>query len=141
MTHAPTSQQPAGHPGRQPVTLPDAPPPKGAYSPGVRAGDLLFVSGQVPRDPRTGELVGDDVAAQTRQVLRNIAGVLAAGGASLADVVSVTAYLANADDWSAFDAVYRDTFQPPYPTRTTVGASLRGILVEISAVAYVGGRA
>jgi 2-iminobutanoate/2-iminopropanoate deaminase len=123
------------------VTLPDAPPPKGAYSPGIRAGDLLFISGQVPRDPGTGELVGDDVTAQTRQVLRNVAGVLAAGGASLADVVSVTAYLANADDWGAFDAVYRETFQPPFPTRTTVGASLRGILVEISAVAYVGTRA
>jgi len=148
MTLPSSPEQPVGgrEPGEpatwQPVTLPDCPPPKGAYSPGVRAGDLLFVSGQVPRDPRTGELVGgDDVAAQTRQVLANIAGVLAAGGASLADLVSVTVYLVNPDDWGTFDATYREIMQPPYPTRAAVGASLRGILIEISAVAYLGGRA
>ncbi len=127
-------------PAWQPVTLGgDVPPPKGAYSPGVRAGDLLFVSGQVPRDPRTGALVGEgDVAAQTRQTLANLAGVLAAGGASLRDVVSVTVHLANVDDWAAFDAVYRDVMPPPWPTRTVVGAELRGILVEVTAVAYLG---
>ena len=128
-----------------PVTLaPDAsgraaPPPKGAYSPGVRAGGFVFVSGQVPRDPRTGALVGeDDVRTQTRQTLANVAGVLAAAGASLADVVSVTVHLADVGDWAAFDAVYRETFAPPYPTRTVVGAALRGILVEVTAVAYLG---
>jgi 2-iminobutanoate/2-iminopropanoate deaminase len=123
-----------------PVTLgPDVPAPKGAYSPAVRAGDLLFVSGQVPRDPRTGELVGgDDVAAQARQTLANLAGVLAAAGASLTDVVSVAVHLARVDDWAAFDAVYRETFTAPFPTRTVVGATLRGILVEVTAVAYVG---
>ena len=131
-----------------PVTLgPDAsgapvPAPKGAYSPGVRAGGLVFVSGQVPRDPRTGALVGeDDMRAQARQTLANVAGVLAAAGASLADVVSVTVHLADVGDWAAFDAVYREAFAPPYPTRTVVGAALRGILVEITAVAYVGGGA
>ena len=123
------------------VTLPDTPLPKGAYSPGVRAGDFVFVSGQVPRDPRTGELVGDEIAEQTRQVLRNLAGVLAASGAAITDVVSVTVYLANVDDWGTFDAAYRETFSAPFPTRTALGASLRGILVEISAVAYVGGGA
>ena len=120
----------------------DVPPPKGAYSPGVRAGDLLFVSGQVPRDPRTGALVGeDDVTAQTRQTFANLQGVLAAAGATLADVVSVAVHLARVDDWAAFDAVYREVMTPPFPTRTVVGAELRGILVEITAVAYLGGRA
>ena len=129
---------PAGAAGWTPVTLgPDVPPPKGAYSPGVRAGDLVFVSGQVPRDPRTGELVGgDDVTAQTRQALANVRGVLEAAGASLRDVVAVTVWLTDVDDWGAFDAVYRETFAPPFPTRAVVGASLRGILVEVSAVAY-----
>lgn len=129
-----------------PITLaPDAsgtpvPLPAGAYSPGVRAGDFIFVSGQVPRDPRTGALVGEgDVRAQTRQTLANLAGVLAAAGATMADVVSVTVHLADVTDWAAFDAVYRETLAPPYPTRTVVGAALRGILVEITAVAYVGG--
>jgi 2-iminobutanoate/2-iminopropanoate deaminase len=122
----------------QPVTLgPDVPPPAGAYSPGVRAGNLLFVSGQVPRDPRTGAVVGDDVETQSRQVLANLEGVLRAGGATLADVVAVTVYLADEGDWGTFNEVYRATFQPPYPTRTVVGARLRGILVELSAVAVV----
>lgn len=125
-----------------PITLGgDVPPPKGAYSPGVRAGDLLFVSGQVPRDPRTGALVGEgDVAAQTRQTFENLAGVLAAAGATLADVVSLTVHLAHTDDWAAFDAVYRTVMPPPYPTRTVVGAELRGILVEVTAVAWLGAR-
>jgi 2-iminobutanoate/2-iminopropanoate deaminase len=126
-----------------PVALgPDVPPPKGAYSPGVRAGDLVFVSGQVPRDPRTGALVGgDDVAAQARQTLANVRGVLEAAGASLRDVVSVTVYLTDVDHWGAFDAVYRETFAPPYPARAVVGAALRGILVEVSAIAHAPPRA
>ena len=121
-----------------PVTLGgDVPPPKGAYSPGVRAGDLLFVSGQVPKDPRTGATVGEDVAEQTRQVLRNVRGVLEAGGARLEDVVSVTVYLADEGDWGTFNEIYKTVFRPPYPSRAVVGARLRGILVEVSAVAYV----
>jgi 2-iminobutanoate/2-iminopropanoate deaminase len=119
-----------------PVTLgEDHPPPKGAYSPAVRAGALLFVSGQVPRDPRTGEVVGGDVAAQARRTLENLRLVLAAGGATLDDVVSVTVYLADENDWGTFNEVYREAFSPPYPSRTVVGAGLRGVLVEISAVA------
>ena len=120
----------------QPLSLsPDVPTPKGAYSPGVRCGDLLFVSGQVPRDARTGQLLGDDIRAQTRGVLGNLRRVLEAGGATLDDVVAVNAYLADPDDWEAFNQVYRETFAAPYPTRTTVGAALRGILVEVSAIA------
>lgn len=123
-----------------PVTLgPDVPPPAGAYSPGVRAGDLLFVSGQVPKDPRTGAIVGDEVREQTRQVLRNLEGVLAAGGATLADVVGVTVYLQDEGDWGAFNEVYKTVFAPPYPTRAVVGTQLRGILVEVSAIAHLGG--
>ena len=123
----------------QPLSLPsDCPAPAGAYSPGVRAGDFVFVSGQVPKNPQTGELIGDDVQAQTRQVLANVRAVLEAAGASLDDVVSVIAYLADIDDWGDFNAVYKETFRPPYPSRTALGAQLRGILVEVSAVAYVG---
>ncbi len=129
-------------PSWTPILLPpDVPVPKGPYTPAVRAGDFVYVSGQVPRDPMTGELAGDDVATQTRQTLSNLAQVLAQAGARLEDVVSVTVYLANADDWDAMNAVYREAFRQPYPTRTTVGAELRGILVEISAVAYLGGGA
>ncbi len=123
----------------RPVTLgPDVPPPAGAYSPGVRAGDLLFVSGQIPRDPRTGQIVGDDVVTQTRQVLDNLKAVLEAGDATLDDLVSVTVYLADEKDWPTFNEVYRETLRPPYPTRAVVGAQLRGILVEVSAIARIG---
>ena len=133
------TDSPAAGRSWSPVTLgPDVPPPAGAYSPGVRAGDLLVVSGQVPKDPRTGTVVGDEVREQTRQVLRNLAAVLAAGGASLADVVSVTVYLQDEGDWGAFNEVYKTVFAPPYPTRAVVGADLRGILVEVSAIAHLG---
>jgi 2-iminobutanoate/2-iminopropanoate deaminase len=120
------------------ITLPaEVPAPAGAYSPAVRAGNLIFVSGQVPKDPRTGETRGDDVRAQTRAVLENVERVLAAAGAALDDVVSVTAYLARIDDWGAFNEVYRELFTPPYPARTTIGAQLHGFLVEISVIAAV----
>lgn len=113
-------------------------PPAGPYSPAVRAGPFLFVSGQVPRDPRTGKPVTGNVTAESRQVLENLRGVLEAAGARLSDVVSVTVYLSDENDWAAFNEVYRETFQPPYPSRAVVGARLRGILVEVSAVAYLG---
>ena len=123
----------------QPVTLGgDVPPPAGAYSPAVKAGPFVFVSGQVPRDPATGALVGDDVESQTKQVLANVSRALQAAGASLSDVVSVIVYLADIDDWGRFNTVYKALMPQPYPTRTALGANLRGILVEISAVAYVG---
>jgi 2-iminobutanoate/2-iminopropanoate deaminase len=116
----------------------DMPAPAGAYSPAARAGDFVFVSGQVPKDPTTGNLAGDDVESQTRQVVRNVERALVSAGASLADVVSVTVYLADIDDWGKFNAVYKEVMPQPYPTRTALGASLRGILVEMNAIAYVG---
>lgn len=123
----------------QPVRLgPEVPTPAGAYSPAARAGGFVFVSGQIPRDPVTGELVGEDIESQTRQVIRNVERTLTAAGASLSDVVSVIVYLADADLWGAFNATYKELMPQPYPTRTAVGAQLRGILVEISAIAYVG---
>ncbi len=114
-------------------SLPD---PAGAYSRAIRAGDFLYISGQVPRDLESGELKGADVRTQTLETLRNVRLVLEAAGAGLQDVVSVTAYLADINDWQVFDAAYREIFAPPYPTRTTVGAGLHGFLVEISVVAY-----
>lgn len=118
----------------------DLPAPAGAYSPAIRAGDFLYVSGQVPRDPRSGATIGSNVAEQTRQVVSNLESVLKAAGASLGDVVSVTVHLASPDLWTEFNDAYRDLMPKPYPTRTAVGASLRGFLVEITAVAYLGGR-
>ena len=121
-----------------PVVLPAVPPPKGPYSPAVRAGDFVYVSGQTPRNPVSGELVGADVATQTRQTLSNVQRILAHAGAVMKDVVSVTIYLADMGDWAAMNAVYTEFFSSPFPSRTAVGCSLRDILVEVSVVAYVG---
>jgi 2-iminobutanoate/2-iminopropanoate deaminase len=124
-----------------PIFLPDdIPRPVGAYSPGVRAGDFLYVSGQVPRDPRSGALIGATVEEQARQVIANLTAVLHAGGATLADVVSTVIYLENEQDWPIVNEFWKTAFPVPYPSRTTVGARLRGILIEVSAVAYLPGR-
>ena len=120
------------------IALENAPPPKGPYSPAVRAGGFVYVSGQTPRDPITGELAGIDIATQTRQVLSNVKAMLAAAGATMSDVISVTVYLQDVDDWAAMNIVYKDFFAAPFPSRTAVGADLRDILVEISAIAFIG---
>ncbi len=111
--------------------------PAGAYSPAVRAGDFVFASGQVPRDPKTGALLGNTVEEQTRGVFDNIRRVLEAAGTSLDNVVSVSAFLTDMGNWEAFDAVYREQFKPPFPTRTTIGCQLHGVLVEITVIARV----
>lgn len=121
--------------GWKPVTL--GKPPVGAYSPAVRAGDFLYLSGQVPMDPETGQIIGSDVATQTHAVLDRVERVLREGGATLRDVVSVTAYLADINEWDSFNDAYKSRFESPYPARTTVGAGLHGFLVEISVVAYL----
>jgi len=120
-----------------PITLPDLPAPAGAYSPGVRAGNLLFVSGQTPRDPASGQIVGTTIEEQTSVTLANLARIITTAGASLSQIVSVTVYLADENDWGRFNEVYKAFMTPPYPTRAVVGAQLRGILVEISAIAYI----
>jgi 2-iminobutanoate/2-iminopropanoate deaminase len=116
---------------------PEGNSPRGNYSPAVRAGDFLFVSGQTPRDADTGEIRGGSVEEQTRYTLEKLAGVLRDAGGSLDDVVSVTAYLQDFGEWAAFNRVYGEVFRAPYPSRTTVGAELGDVLVEISAVAYL----
>jgi 2-iminobutanoate/2-iminopropanoate deaminase len=125
-------------PNWTPVFLPDDfPPPKGPYSPAVRAGDFVYVSGQTPRDAMTGALASDDVATQARLTLSNVQRVLQQAGASMRDVVSLTLYLARMDDWATVNEVYKEFFVAPFPSRTAVGCELRDILVEISVVAYV----
>lgn len=116
----------------------DVPPPAGPYTPVVRAGDFLFVSGQVPRD-RSGALVGATIEEQARQTLSNVRDALAAAGATLEDVVAVTVYLADENDWGRFNEVYKTFFSPPFPSRTAIGAGLRGILVEVTVTAWLGG--
>jgi 2-iminobutanoate/2-iminopropanoate deaminase len=115
-----------------------APKPGGGYSQGLRVGNLVFVAGQVPRDPQTGELAGDTIEEQTTRVLENVKAVLEAAGASMADVVKSTVHLSDVGNFSRFDAVYSTYFPEPRPVRTTVGSQLKGILVEIDVIAVVG---
>lgn len=116
-----------------------APAPRGPYSPAVRAGDFVFVSGQGPIDPATNTLRDGDIREQTRLALENIRRILQACGASLADVVQCTVFLADAADFAAMNEVYAEFFGPDKPARTTVEAKfvLPGMKIEIDCIAYV----
>jgi 2-iminobutanoate/2-iminopropanoate deaminase len=109
----------------------------GAYSVGLQAGSLIFVSGQAPFDPRTGELVGGTIGDQTAASIENLERVLDAFGATLGHVVKTTVYLSDLQDFEEFDETYGRYFSVPRPTRTTVGAALGGFLIEIDAIAAV----
>lgn len=116
------------------------PPAAGPYRPAVRAGDFLFVSGQLPLAPGTGQVVSDSVEAATERAIQNLAAVLEGNGASLAKVVKTTVYLADMNDFSAMNAVYARHFGESRPARACVESPRlpRGVLVEIEAVAWLG---
>lgn len=117
------------------VTASNAPTPAGPYSHGVVAGGLLFSAGFGPQIPPTTD-VPEGVAEQTRQVMRNIEAVLHEAGGSLDDVVKATVYLQHLErDFAEYNQAYGEFFSEPYPVRTTVGANLNNILVEIDIVA------
>lgn len=126
---------------RETVSAPDAPAAIGPYSHAVRAAGLLFCSGQVALDPRSGELVGDTPGEQARQCLSNLAAVCAAAGASLSDAVRLTVYLTDMAAFAEVNDVYATFFDADPPARVAIGvASLpRGAQVEIDAVIAVGG--
>jgi len=111
-----------------------APQPAGPYSQGIVANGFLYTAGFGPQDPATGA-VAESVAEQTRQVLRNIAAVLAEHGLTLDDCVKSTVHLADLADFAEFNGAYKEFFSEPYPVRTTVGSQLANILVEIDVVA------
>ena len=119
------------------VSSPDAPKAIGPYSQAVRAGQLLFVSGQVPLDPATGQIVDGDIAAQTRRVFDNLGAVLNAGGRSFGDVVRTTVFLADMNDFAAVNEVYGRYFSEPYPARATVQVARlpKDARVEIDVIA------
>jgi len=114
-----------------------APAAIGPYSQAIDAGDFVFLSGQVPIDPATGELVGGDIAAQTERVLDNLAAVLEAAGCSFADVVKTTIYLVDLGDFQTVNGTYAKRFVSAPPARATVQVSAlpKGARVEIDAIA------
>lgn len=120
-----------------PIYTPNAPAAIGPYSQAVQAGNMLFVSGQIPIDPATGEFAGSDIATQTNQSLTNIKNILAAAGYSLNDVVKTTVLLADIADFAAMNAVYAEYFTENKPARAAFAVKdlPRGALVEIEAIA------
>lgn len=116
-----------------------APKAIGPYSQAVASGSLLFCSGQIALDPTSGQMVDGDVAAETRQVLANLAAVLAAAGATFRHVVKTTVYLADMDDFAAMNEVYATAFEPPAPARSTIQAARlpRNARVEIDVIAVL----
>lgn len=115
-----------------------APAPGGAYSQAIEVNGFLYTAGFGPIDPQTGDIVGDEIGEQTRQVMRNIGAVLQEVGLGFDDVVKATVHLADvARDFAGFNAAYREFFTDGFPVRTTVGSTLPRILVEIDVVAAI----
>ena len=124
---------------RQLVTAPDAPKAMGAYSPAIKAGNLLFISGQIPVDPTTGNLIQGDIAAQADQVMQNLTALLRAAGAGFTNVVRTTVYLADMDDFAAMNEVYSRYIVDPPPARATVQVARlpRDVKIEVDAIAVL----
>jgi len=123
---------------KQVIRTEKAPLPVGPYSQAVKAGDFLFISGQVPIDPKTGKVVIGDITIQTKQTLENIKAILGTAGLSLKDIVKVTVFLKDVKDFKRMNETYGTYFKEDPPARTTVQAQLamEELLIEIDAVAY-----
>ena len=126
---------------RETVTATDAPAAVGPYSHAVRAGGLLFCSGQIPLDPRTGDMVGTNAADQAGRCLENLGAVCQAAGASLGDAVKITIYMTDMSAFSAVNEVYASFFESSPPARVAIGVSElpRGAQVEMDAVVALDG--
>jgi 2-iminobutanoate/2-iminopropanoate deaminase len=126
---------------RESISAPDAPAAVGPYAHAVRAGDLLFCSGQIPLDPRTGDLIGGTVADQAGRCLENLAAVCHAAGASLGDAVRMTVYTTEMASFKAINEVYESFFESDPPARVAIGVAElpMGAKVEIDAVVAIPG--
>lgn len=125
---------------REPVSSPDAPKAIGPYSQAIRAGSLLFLSGQIPLDPTTGNVVPGDIAVQTARVLDNVSAVLKAAGAGFSNVVRTTVFLADMNEFAAMNEVYGKYVVDPPPARSTVQVARlpKDVRVEIDVIAVLG---
>ncbi|OFW13308.1 MAG: reactive intermediate/imine deaminase [Acidobacteria bacterium RIFCSPLOWO2_12_FULL_67_14] len=124
---------------RTAITAPGAPAAIGPYSPAIRAGHLLFISGQIPVDPATGTLVTGDITAQTEQAMRNVGALLKAAGAGFEHVVRTTVFLADLGEFAAMNAAYARFVVDPPPARATVQVARlpRDVKIEIDAIAVL----
>jgi len=122
---------------KKPIQTDKAPKAIGPYSQGIQANGFVFVSGQIPLDPATGELVPGAIEDQTRQVLKNVGAVLAAAGLGYEDVVKATVFLQDMNDFAKMNGVYGEFFKPPFPARAAIQAARlpRDVKVEIEVIA------
>ena len=125
------------------VSTGDAPAAIGPYSQGIRSGSLLFCAGQIPLDPKTGQIVSGDVAEQTRRVLENVAAILKAAHLGFDHVVKTTIFLTSMDDFQTVNEIYGTYFRENPPARSTVAVSAlpKGARIEIEVIAAVGDKA
>jgi len=124
---------------REPISAPNAPDAVGPYAHAVRAGSLLFCSGQIPLDPKTGELVAGTIADQAGRCLENLAAVCDAAGATLGDAIRLTVYTTEMASFAAINEVYESFFESDPPARVAIGVAAlpRGAMVEIDAVVAI----
>jgi 2-iminobutanoate/2-iminopropanoate deaminase len=122
------------------ISSPRAPAAIGPYSQAVKTGNLVFMSGQIPLDPATMEVVSDEIEAQARQVMDNLAAVAAEAGGTLDDCVKLTIYMTDLSNFAVVNSVMQEYFQQPYPARATIEVSAlpRNVNVEIEAIMQVG---
>lgn len=121
---------------REPIQTPNAPAAIGPYSQATRAGDLVFLSGQIPLDPSSGLIVEGDISAQARQAFANLRAVCEAAGGSFADIVRVGLYLTDLSEFAAVNEVMAQVFDAPFPARSTIEVSAlpRGAKFEVDAI-------
>ena len=124
---------------RKLVNTKNAPAAFGPFSQGIKTGSFVFTSGQLPIDPATGEVVGNDVKAQTHQVLRNLKSILDEAGSSLHHVVKATVFITDMDDFDTVNEIYATYFSSPYPARSCIEVPklAKGAKVEIEAIALL----
>ncbi len=122
----------------KPVSTEKAPAAIGPYSQGIKAGNLLYVSGQIPIDPVTGSFAGNDIKSQTRQSLTNVKSIVEEAGLGMGDIIKISVFLKDMNSFADMNEVYAEFFEEPYPARAAVEVARlpKDALVEIEAIAY-----
>jgi len=125
---------------KQAIHTGDAPEAIGTYSQAIKAGQTVFISGQIPLDPGTMNVVDEDIRAQTHRVFNNLAAVAREGGGNLDDVVKLTVFLTDLNHFGLVNEVMAEHFNPPYPARAAVGVAAlpKGVPIEIDAIVHLG---
>ena len=125
---------------KQAIRTVDAPEAIGTYSQAIKVGETVFISGQIPLEPGTMNIVDEDIRAQTHRVFNNLAAVVREGGGNLDDVVKLTVFLTDLSHFAVVNEVMAEHFNPPYPARAAVGVAAlpKGVPIEIDAIAHLG---